>query len=53
MDYTQLSKTVAHALRHEPWLYEIELDGKARIIVESSLATLRQNLEGVVPLLYR
>jgi len=23
---TELSKTIAHALRHEPWIYELELD---------------------------
>lgn len=26
MDSKKLSKTLAHALRHEPWLYELELD---------------------------
>lgn len=26
IDYRQLSKTIAHALRHAPWLYELELD---------------------------
>jgi putative RNA 2'-phosphotransferase len=26
VDLTQLSKTVSHALRHQPWLYELELD---------------------------
>jgi len=26
LDLVRLSKTVAHALRHEPWLYELELD---------------------------
>ncbi len=25
-DYDRLSKAVSHALRHEPWLYELELD---------------------------
>lgn len=25
-DGTELSKAVSHALRHEPWLYELELD---------------------------
>lgn len=26
MDLTALSKVLSHALRHEPWLYELELD---------------------------
>jgi putative RNA 2'-phosphotransferase len=27
-DLTALSRTMSHALRHEPWLYELELDGE-------------------------
>ena len=26
IDHRELSKTISHALRHEPWLYELELD---------------------------
>jgi putative RNA 2'-phosphotransferase len=26
LDLTELSRTVSHALRHEPWLYELEID---------------------------
>lgn len=25
MDYERLSRTLAHALRHQPWLYELEV----------------------------
>ena len=34
LDLTKLSRTVSHALRHEPWLYGLELDsyGWARLI---------------------
>lgn len=42
LDYVQLSKTVSHALRHEPWLYEIELDDDGWSRVDSLLAALRQ-----------
>lgn len=28
VDYQILSKTISHALRHEPWLYELELDNE-------------------------
>ena len=42
IDYTRLSKTVSHALRHEPWLYEIELDDDGWTSVASLLAALRQ-----------
>lgn len=27
-DLPKLSRAVSHALRHEPWLYELELDGE-------------------------
>ena len=27
-DLTQISRVVSHALRHEPWLYELELDAE-------------------------
>ena len=33
----QLSKTVSHALRHEPWLYELELDDDGWVSVEAML----------------
>jgi putative RNA 2'-phosphotransferase len=29
-DWTELNKAVSHALRHEPWLYKLELDDEGR-----------------------
>jgi putative RNA 2'-phosphotransferase len=40
-DPTQLSRTMSHALRHEPWLYELELDAEGWTPVEALLAALR------------
>lgn len=40
-DLTRLSKTMSHALRHEPWLYELELDAEGWTPVEALLAALR------------
>jgi putative RNA 2'-phosphotransferase len=37
-----LSRTVSHALRHEPWLYELELDNDGWVSAESLLASLRK-----------
>jgi putative RNA 2'-phosphotransferase len=37
-----LSKTVSHALRHEPWLYELELDDEGWVLVEELLDALRK-----------
>jgi putative RNA 2'-phosphotransferase len=34
---TELSKTVSHALRHEPWLYELELDDEGWVPVDQLL----------------
>ena len=39
--YERLSKTVSHALRHEPWLYELELDDEGWVPVAQILAALR------------
>lgn len=41
LDYRRLSKTVAHALRHEPHLYELELDEEGWTQVETLLGALR------------
>jgi putative RNA 2'-phosphotransferase len=38
----QLSKAISHALRHEPWLYELELDDEGWVAVADLLAALRQ-----------
>ncbi|MDR3510263.1 MAG: RNA 2'-phosphotransferase [Caulobacteraceae bacterium] len=41
MDLTNLSRAVSHALRHEPWLYELELDEAGWVPVDALLAALR------------
>jgi putative RNA 2'-phosphotransferase len=41
-DLSKLSKAVSHALRHEPWVYELELDEEGWTSIESLLAALRQ-----------
>jgi putative RNA 2'-phosphotransferase len=38
---SDLSRAVSHALRHEPWLYELELDEEGWAPVEQLLAALR------------
>lgn len=40
-----LSKTVSHALRHEPWLYELELDNEGWVSLPSLLGCLRAERE--------
>ena len=39
---TALSRVVSHALRHEPWLYEIELDEEGWTALEPLLVALRR-----------
>ena len=39
--HVQISRVVSHALRHEPWVYELELDDEGWTDVESLLAALR------------
>ncbi len=39
---SDLSRAVSHALRHEPWLYELELDEEGWAPVEQLLAALRE-----------
>jgi putative RNA 2'-phosphotransferase len=41
IDYWALSKTVSHALRHEPWLYELELDDEGWVPLQQLLMSLR------------
>lgn len=38
----ELSRAVSHALRHEPWLYELELDEEGWAPVGQLLAVLRE-----------
>jgi putative RNA 2'-phosphotransferase len=41
-DLSNLSRAVSHALRHEPWLYELELDEEGWGSVESILVAFRK-----------
>jgi putative RNA 2'-phosphotransferase len=41
MRYTDLSRAISHALRHEPWLYELELDDAGWVQVDDLLVALR------------
>ena len=43
LDYVQLSKTISHALRHAPWLYELELDEEGWTPVAALLIGLRNH----------
>lgn len=38
----RLSRTISHALRHEPWLYELEPDGEGWVPLEALLQGLRR-----------
>jgi putative RNA 2'-phosphotransferase len=46
LDFRQLSKTVSHALRHAPWLYELELDEEGWTSAEALLEGLRHHRDG-------
>jgi putative RNA 2'-phosphotransferase len=41
-DVNNLSRSVSHALRHEPWLYELELDAQGWTAVDGLLLALRK-----------
>jgi putative RNA 2'-phosphotransferase len=41
VDLRKLSRVVSHALRHEPWLYELELDEFGWVSTDMLLAALR------------
>ncbi|MBI5864004.1 MAG: RNA 2'-phosphotransferase [Planctomycetes bacterium] len=43
--FRELSKTVSHALRHEPWLYELELDSGGWVDCEQLIDVLRSGSE--------
>lgn len=43
INYTRLSKTISHALRHAPWLYELELDQEGWAPVADLLHGLRRH----------
>lgn len=40
--YARLSKCVSHALRHEPWTYELEVDEEGWVPIPQLLQSLRQ-----------
>ena len=42
MDYERLSRTLAHALRHEPWIYELEVDDEGWAPLPQLLRALRR-----------
>jgi putative RNA 2'-phosphotransferase len=39
---TQLSRLVSHAMRHEPWLYELELDDEGWVPIDSLLTAIHE-----------
>lgn len=39
--FVNLSRIISHALRHEPWLYELELDEEGWVSVEELIFSLR------------
>ena len=41
-ELSRLSKAASHALRHEPWVYELELDEEGWASVNNLLVALRQ-----------
>jgi putative RNA 2'-phosphotransferase len=41
MSWVALSKLISHALRHEPWLYELELDAEGWVPVDDLIAAVR------------
>jgi putative RNA 2'-phosphotransferase len=42
MKLDEISKVLSHALRHEPWLYELELDDEGWASLDAVLAALRE-----------
>lgn len=41
IDLRDVSRVTSHALRHEPWLYELELDDAGWVATDALLAALR------------
>jgi putative RNA 2'-phosphotransferase len=42
IDAKQLSKLMSHALRHEPWIYELELDDEGWVDLEALINAARE-----------
>ncbi len=40
INFIEVSKAISHALRHEPWLYELELDQEGWVPMEQMLSAL-------------
>jgi hypothetical protein len=47
-DASNLSRAVSHALRHEPWFYELELDAEGWASVDDVVAGLRSEKPGKI-----
>jgi putative RNA 2'-phosphotransferase len=45
IDPVRLSKTLSHALRHAPWVYELELDDQGWVPLDDLLDSLREEKE--------
>jgi putative RNA 2'-phosphotransferase len=45
MNAASLSRVVSHALRHEPWLYELEPDEQGWVPIDALVASLRASGE--------
>ena len=43
LDLTKLSRTVSHALRHEPWLYGLEMDSYGSVHLIDLVVSLRRH----------
>ena len=41
INLTDASRVASHALRHEPWLYELDLDDDGWVATDALLAALR------------
>lgn len=41
INFSDLSRTISHALRHEPWIYELEIDNDGWVPVNTLLESLR------------
>jgi putative RNA 2'-phosphotransferase len=46
VDDVKISKVMSHALRHEPWIYELELDDQGFTPVDELVDALRRNGPG-------